>query len=118
MLEQKKVSLLRRINLDFRINGRELRPAPDDELHSINENIRQAEEKLAQSQKNAAQYTGGLVQTMALMTVETDQLALSQLRLKYYAARYGFPTFFPQSNTSTKEPMPAPGKVVKDRDAL
>jgi hypothetical protein len=118
MLEQKKVSLLRRIKLDFQISGRELRPATDDELHNITENIRQAEQKLAQSEKNAAQYTGGLAQAMAMMTVETDQLALSQLRLKYYAAKYGLASSFPQPDTSTKEPTPTPGKVVKDRDAL
>jgi hypothetical protein len=117
MLEQKKTSLVRRINLDFLINGRELHPATDEELHDISDEIRDAEQKLAQSQKNAAQYAGGLVQAMAMMTVETDQLALSQLRLKYYAAKYGLPTFLPQPDTLTKEPSPA-GTVVKDRDAL
>jgi hypothetical protein len=118
MLEQKKASLVRRISLDFLINGKELRPATDEELRDISDKIRDAEEKLAQSQKNAARYTGGLVQAMAMMTAETDQLAVSQLRLKYYAAKYGLPAFLPPPDTLTKEPQPAPGTVVKDRDAL
>jgi len=118
MLSQKKLSILRRINLDFEIDGSQLRPASDDALNDIKEKITQAEQKLTDSEKNASQYTGGLVQSMALMTVETDQLALSQLRLKYYSAKYGLPVFFPQGDTATKQQQPAAGKVVQDRDAL
>jgi hypothetical protein len=118
MLEQKKISLLRRINLNFKINGRELPPDTMEELRDIAENIEQAEQKLTESEKNATKYSGGLVQAMAMMSVATDQLALAQLRLKYYAAKYGLPAFFPQPGTLKKEPLASPGKVVPDRDAL
>jgi hypothetical protein len=117
MLLQKRDSLLRRISLSYRIDGKELVPANDKELNDIKEEIEQAERKLAQSKKNAEQYSGGLIQVMALMTVETDQLSVSQLRLKFYSAKHGLPFFFPGADAAAKPASP-PGQVVKDRDAL
>jgi hypothetical protein len=60
MLQQKRASVLRRINLDYRINGSSLHHASDKELHDVNEEIQQAERKLAQSISNAKQYSGVL----------------------------------------------------------
>jgi flagellar biosynthesis/type III secretory pathway chaperone len=118
MLSQKRASIIRRISLSFEIDGTQLHPAGEKELNDIKEEIGQAEKKLAQSVKNASQYTGGLVQAMALMTVGTNELAISQLRLKFYSAKYGLPLFFPQMDAVTKQPTQVPGVVVKDRDAL
>jgi hypothetical protein len=121
MLEQKRASVLRRINLDYRINGTLLHPASDKELNDINEEIQQAERKLAQSISNAKQYSGGLVQIMALATIETDKLALSTLRLKFYSAKYGFPfggLGEREHSILPGRPPPSPGNIVKDRDAL
>jgi hypothetical protein len=72
MLLQKKASLLRRVSLSYSVEGKQLIPANDDELKGIKEEIAQAEQKVAQSKKNAEKYSGGLVQGIALMTVETD----------------------------------------------
>jgi hypothetical protein len=118
MLSQKKASVLRRISLSYKIDGAQLLPVSDKELNDINEEIVQAERKLALSIKNAQQYSGGLVQVMALMTVETDQLSVSQLRLKFYSAKHGLPVLFPGADAAAKQPEPVPGRVVKDRDAL
>lgn len=117
MLLQKRTSALRRINLNFEFNGSGLRPETDNELNSIKAEIDQAKQKLAVSVKNANQYTGGLVQAMALMSVQTDELTISQLWLKFYSAKYGLPFFFKVDNAAN-QPAPAPGNVVKDRDAL
>jgi hypothetical protein len=118
MLLQKKASVLRRISLYYRIEGSQLLPASNKELNDIKQEIEQAEQKLSQSVTNAQQYSGGLVQAMALMAVETDQLSVSQLRLKFYSAKHGLPFFSPAAGASTNQPESAPGRVVKDRDAL
>lgn len=118
MLSQKRDSVLRRVNISYRIDGSELRPASDAKLNEIKQEIEQANQKLVQSQKNAQQYTGGLVQVMALMTVETDQFSVSQLYLKYYSAKYGLPLYFPEAEAASKPPPFEPGTVVKDREAL
>jgi hypothetical protein len=114
MLVQKRTAILRRINLDYRIDGASSHPASGKELDDINEEIQRAERKLAQSVSNAQQYSGGLIQMMALATVETDKLAVSTLRLKFYLAKYGLPV----GDFGKPQPPPSPGHVVKDRDAL
>jgi len=118
MLSQKRDSILRRIDLYFMINGTQLDPASNNELDGIKQEIDKAKSKLTQSVKEANQYTGGLVQSMALMTAATDEVTLSQLQLKFYSAKYGLPFFFPHGDATTTQPSPAPGNVVKDRDAL
>lgn len=118
MLLQKRASLLRRIGLDFEIEGARIRPASDSELKEIKMEIDQAEQKLAASAKNASQYSGGLVEAMAQMTVATDRVTIAELWLKFYSAKYGMPFFLLKSANAEKEPALVPGNVVKDRDAL
>lgn len=115
MLSQKRASVLRRISLSYRIDGQELAPASDKELKEIIEEIEQAENKVTQSKKHAELYSGGLVQALALMSVETDQLSVSQLRLKFYSAKYGLPILRLPNEKKGGEP---PGHVVRDKDAL
>ena len=115
MLSQKRASVLRRIALSYQFEGQQLTPASDKELKEIIGEIEQAESKAAQAKKHAEQYSGGLVQALALMSVETDQLSVSQLRLKFYSAKYGFPIFSLPNEKKSGEP---PGQVVRDKDAL
>lgn len=118
MLSQKRASILRRINIVYTRDGSELAPTSETKLNEIKQDIDQADRKLTQSKKNAEQYTGGLVQAMSLMTVETDRFSVAQLQLKYYAAKYGLPFYFPEGDAASKQPPPLPGNVVKDREAL
>jgi hypothetical protein len=64
----------------------------------------------------AKQYSGGLIQGIALMTAETDRMSVAQLRLKFYSAKYGVPVF---SGALEQKPKPsAPGRIVGDKNAF
>lgn len=115
MLSQKRLSVLRRVHLTYSVEGKIIMPANEQRLAEIRDEITQLERKSSQSRTNAEQHAAGLIQALSLMTVETNQLALSQLRLKYYSEKYGLPLFgYPSA-------MPAispPGEIVRDKDAL
>ena len=115
MLNQKRSSFIRHINLRYTIEGKQLPMAPDSELREILNEIAKAENSLAAS-KSEASRTGGLIQTMALLKVQTDEVSVSQLRMKFYSAKYGIPMIFPKEATDIK--TSPPGKIVKDREAL
>jgi hypothetical protein len=119
MLQQKRASLLRRIDLSFTLE--KSAPSPAAKLEEIDADIRAAQSKLAADEMDAKRYTGGLVQAMALTTVATDRLTLSQLRLAYYGAKYGTGFSIPELNRPRTAPPRKdtnPGKVVTDKDAL
>ncbi|UQR61320.1 hypothetical protein LRP30_30850 [Bradyrhizobium sp. C-145] len=118
MLDQKRASYIRRIALDYRLDGRPVHGASDQELNMIIEEISQAEKKAAASKLEAARYSGGLVQAMSLLKAETDQLSVSQLRLKFYSAKHGIPMPLPNLAENSNKLVQPPGKDVKDRDAL
>lgn len=118
MLDQKRASFVRRITLDYRLDGRPVHDASDQELNMILEELSQAEKKAAASRLDAARYSGGLAQAMSLLKAETDELSVSQLRLKFYSAKHGIPMPMPTLTENSSKPTQPPGKVVKDRDAL
>jgi hypothetical protein len=117
MLDQKRASFIRRIALNYTIEGRQIGQPSDNDLKDILEELSQAERKVAASKQEAAQYSGGFLQSMALLKAGTDEVTVSLLRLKFYSAKYGIPMPVPSSDTRPSEPKP-PGRVVKDRDAL
>jgi hypothetical protein len=119
MLNQKRAAWLRRINLNYAVNGSEIAPVSNQELHEIIEEIQQAERKADQSSAETDRFSGGLVQAMARVTAETDRLSISQLRMKFYSAKYGFPIFAPTLQRGPAEQAKEkPGIIVKDKDAL
>jgi hypothetical protein len=115
MLLQKRASFLRRIDLTYTIDGHPTRIASETELQTLGKDISQAEKKLHLSKEKASEYTGGLVQTLSLVSVATDELTVSQLQLKFYAIKYGLPIFGLAKEQTNTQP---PGQVVRDRDAL
>jgi hypothetical protein len=116
MLQQKRMSILRGLRLSYVISGNQVAPATQAQLAEITKDIKSSEEKLVELQSQAAQYSGGLVQAMALMSVETERVTISQLWLKYYSAKYGLANF--KISPDAKESVRPPGHVVKDKDAL
>ncbi len=119
MLEQKRTSLIRRIDLRYTVEGRTLTPANDERLKQIADDLEKAGAALAEDQAEAARYAGGLVQTMALMTAATDRLNIAQLSLAYYGAKYGLALPVEVRTGRTDVPVhSSPGTVVKDKDAL
>jgi hypothetical protein len=118
MLDQKRASFIHRISLRHTIEGRALVEASDAELKEILDELAQAEKKVTESKLEAARYSGGLIHSMALLRVSTDELSVSQLRMKFYSAKYGIPLPVPDSRASDKPAKVPPGKIVSDREAL
>jgi hypothetical protein len=119
MLSQKRASVLRRIQLVYTIKGRELQPASLEELGKLQRDIEANEKTLAQSKNHVSEYSGGLLQITALLAVETNELTLAQLRLKYYSAKYGLAALPISKEANDNVPVaPAGRSTVKDRDAL
>jgi hypothetical protein len=118
MLEQKRASIIRRISMTYPVGSKPVSVATDAELDEILQELKQAEDHAAQSRKEAAKYSGGLVQSLALMKAETDEMGVAQLRLKFYSAKHGFPILptLPKDG-GQKNAVPL-GKVVGDKEAL
>lgn len=120
MLDQKRASILKRISLHYTIAGDAVTEATDTELIAILKEIEQAEARATASRTEAERYSGGLVHAMALAKAATDDLSVSQLRLKFYSAKHGLSLIpIKGSGPSSSEPEPALGKnIVSDKDAL
>ncbi|SRR5579885_978921 len=117
MLSAKRLSVLRRVNLNYIVDSQPIRPTSD--LTEIERDIAQQKMRVAESALKAAQYNGGLVQAMALGALETERLSLAMLQLSYYGQKYGLPTPGPKDATGLPAAKPtAPGKIVDDKDAL
>jgi hypothetical protein len=116
MLEQKRSSVLRRINLVYTAANDTVQPASPAELKKIEDDIAQAKSQLAAAQGKANLYSGGLLQILALTTVATDRLSVAQLYFAYYSAKYGVPA--PALSASAPVPKPPVGTVVPDKDAF
>jgi hypothetical protein len=119
MLEAKRRAILRRIDLAFKIDGKQMAAASPEELSKIERDIADAQQRIIAADMKAKGYTGGLVQVMALAALETERLTLAQLYLAYYSAKYALaaPRSTPPILREPETPPPA-GTIVKDRDAL
>ncbi|MGE5779462.1 MAG: hypothetical protein ACM30D_09160 [Hyphomicrobiales bacterium] len=118
MLSQKRVALIRRIDLRYTVDSSPVAPISEERFSEIAADLEKAESELAKSEEQAARYSGGLVQVMALVTVETNRLSLAQARLAYYAAKYGFALPAGQRVVGNAADRGSLGTVVKDKDAL
>ena len=119
MLEAKRAAVFRRIDLEYQVNGKPLAAVDNAGLKSIQQDIDRANSKLQADQAEADRFSGGLAQSMALVAVATDRTSLSQLYLAYYTKKYELA--IPETSDPSAEgraPPGAPGKVVKDKDAL
>jgi recombinational DNA repair ATPase RecF len=106
MLRAKRLSWLRRINLNFIVSGKLVDPARPEALAKIESDIRESERRLQEAEIKAQQYSGGLLQSMMLLNVETERVTRSQLLLAYYSAKYGLaaPTVPPVAGSSSTKP--------------
>jgi hypothetical protein len=118
MLDQKRTALFRRIWTTYTVDSKPVREASNEELNQILDELKQAEDSASASRAEAARYTGGLVQSLALMKAATDDVSVSQLRLKFYAAKHGLPVMpFAIDDKQSIEKKPL-GKIVGDKEAL
>lgn len=117
MLDQKRSSLIRRISLNYAVDGASFHEASNAELNTIIADIVEADRKIASARQEADRYTGGLIRTMALVRVSTEEANMAQLRMKFYSAKYGLPMLISDQMPEQRSVAPL-GKVVKDKDAL
>jgi hypothetical protein len=117
MLAEKRASFLRRIELNYVANGKQIVPAADERLKEILADLDGANASLSKHLAEAERYSGGLIQAMLLMTVATDRLTLAQLSLAYYQAKYGIAPMVEIPRVGLSVPTDL-GNVVKDKDAL
>lgn len=88
-LQMKRDSLLRRIDLKYVVDGTAVTPNPD-RIASIERDIASTTEDLEKARQEAAQYTGGMMQTMLIVQAATHEATLAQLNMSLMAERYGF----------------------------
>jgi len=120
MLERKRASLLRGIQLVHE-DGRGLQPVNQGQFADIDGQIAKAEREANASEAEAARYTGGLVQSMALVSAATARSSLALLEQQRIVLRYdiGIPDSVDRSGAAETAPKPARvGKSASDADAL
>jgi hypothetical protein len=117
MIEAKRASLIRRIELQYIVEGHKITPASDAKMSQIKSDIDKETTKLSKDLEQASRYSGGLMQTMSLIAAVTDRVTIAQLELAYYSAKYG--TAVPVAASSAfPGAVGAPGKIVGDKHAL
>jgi len=103
-LRAKRDALLRRVDLQFIVEGQVRTPNPET-IASIEAEIIATELERDRSQLEADRYSGGLIQGIALARVATNELALAQLRMSLLAERYGFLARLPARAAETVAPV-------------
>jgi hypothetical protein len=114
MLEQKRASFLRGIRLDYQEpTARIASPAEDAAAFSELEKAR-GDAKAAQGE--AAMYSGGLIQTMALVREATAKTTEAAIEQRIALMKLGIPL---PSLSGNDPPIPtSPGKTTSDKNAL
>jgi ABC-type iron transport system FetAB ATPase subunit len=114
MLEQKRASFLRGIRLNYqeptpRISN------PTDDATALSE-LEKARGDAKAAQREAAMYSGGLIQTMALVREATAKTTEAAIEQRIAFMKLGIPL---PSLSGTSPPVPAsPGKTTSDKNAL
>ena len=89
--------------------------APDSELAaSLEGEITQAEVALDAARREAARFSGGLIQVLKASTVATQEQTLAMLRLRYLTAKYGLA---PLALTTEARPDPPTSSRVANSEA-
>src|SRR5690606_3987815 len=104
MLDQKRSSMLRRIDLAYTVDG--VRAAPNSEaVAAIEREIEVASAERDRLQAEAARYSGGLIQTMALVNAATTEVSIAQLNQARLAEQYGFHFRFSVEGAEPQQPI-------------
>lgn len=113
MLDQKRLSWLRGIELSYKVPVA-VQAAPPEVVSQLNEDLEAARADLKKSQ-DKAQSLGGFPQVLALMDVATRQSTIAAMEQRYLMAKYGI--FYPEVPEERKRTVPL-GNKTNDKDAL
>lgn len=113
MLEQKRASLIRGIDLKFTQNGRELMPVDPATLKALDDEIAEAASAADAAQAKAEQYTSGLIKSLALVEEATQRasVALINERRVILMLGYGLPET-PKKAVSVPTPASSPPQAA------
>lgn len=115
MLEQKRTSILRRVDLVYSVDGEEV-SVNADIISSLDLELDKFSEELGRFKSEAALYSGGLIQSLALINAATTEMTLAQLRQRRLAEQYGFQ--FRLSGTVAPASETVSLNIVEDGEAL
>ncbi|MFH1800599.1 MAG: hypothetical protein ABH891_07140 [Candidatus Omnitrophota bacterium] len=97
MLEQKRQGINKFIKISYSVNGEAIDEAVDStkEIKRLEEEIAKAKGSISDSQKESAEYSGGLIKVMIDMRIATEQVSLAALEQKRLSLLYKFPIWIP-----------------------
>lgn len=93
MLEQKKSSLVRFINLDYTIDGKSVEQASPEMMSALEKEVDAAKAEIRAAEDESARYAGGLLKNLADAKVSAGQLKLAMLDLRYLSWKWGIPVY-------------------------
>ncbi len=115
MLDQRAKSWTFGIGLRYTVDGKAFVPPADAQaqLAGVDAEIAKLDAQITRQQTEAARYSGGLVQAMALTTLATSQQTMSMLQQRRLALRFGLPQYIgfagsAATTTAAATPSPSP----------
>ena len=116
MLDQKRHSLLRGIDISYTIEGQPWTPANEAQLKEIGDALgaQQAKVKVAEVK---ALTSGGLIGVMAEVEAQVEHMTEAMLQQRALAAKFGLP-YAPAAAEEAQKQKEAIGTIVADPDAL
>lgn len=117
MLEQKRLASLLGIAVVWRDEVPACGILPDDRLR-IGREAERVRAEIAEAEQEAARYSGGLLQAMALVRAATAKVQLAVLDQGRVLADAGIPLRLPPAQDAPAAVPGPPGKAVPDAEAL
>jgi hypothetical protein len=120
MLDQKRLSWLRGIDMRYVIEGVAPQHPTRESLAEITAEIARSEQEVAAARAKADQYTGGLIQSMALIEEQTHRVTLAITKQRLVMMRLGMAYPQPAGPAAVQRSPPKPplGRSTDDKGAL
>ena len=115
MLDQKRRAWLRGISLNYRVNGRPMRVLSNEERTELDKRRVDASREAENARREAENYTGGLLQGLALAKEQTALLTVAMIDLQAITARWGMAVPAVPAAQSPSTPI---GRNTDDKGAL
>lgn len=116
MLDQKRRSLLRGIQLSYTADGQPWKPASEAELKEITDALKE-QHRITMDADVKAITSGGLIGILAKVEAQVAHMTEAMLVQRALAAKLGLP-YAPAMEAEAKKQKEALGKIVSDPDGL
>lgn len=116
LLDQKRLSWFRGIELRYTISGQEIREPSPEAVAEMRSEIARLEGEIDAASAKADQYTGGMIRAMALMEEQTLRVTLAFARQRLVMSRFRME--IPAGSTSPANKDPPLGRSTNDKGAL